>query len=122
VHAIVYVKLPVEVAASVCEPDVASPPDQLAPSAPPPLAVHAVLLLEDHVSVTFCPSVTVVGLLERVTEGGGGGAARAVTVACAVAAGTPRAGLPQEMPKVYVPGAGALKGSVPLGARKNAQP
>jgi hypothetical protein len=46
-------------------PEVANVPDQA------PLAVHEVALVEDHVTVTLCPTVIVVGLADSVTVAAG---------------------------------------------------
>jgi hypothetical protein len=70
---------PAAVGVSLAVPDAASVPLHA------PLAVHAVALVEDHVSVAASPTVTEVGLTARVTVGAGVTAAVTVTVAVAVA-------------------------------------
>jgi hypothetical protein len=70
---------PAAVGFSVAVPDTASVPVHA------PLAVQAVALVEDHVSVAASPTVTETGLTAMVTVGAGVTAAVTVTVAVAVA-------------------------------------
>jgi hypothetical protein len=50
-------------------PDESKVPDQGEPFAPPPLAVHWLVPVEDQVSVSVCPCVTVVALADRIAVG-----------------------------------------------------
>jgi hypothetical protein len=66
---IVYVKVPVAVVVTPTEPEGITCPDQAEPSAPPPLSVHAVAFVDDHVRVKDPPIVTADGLADRLAVG-----------------------------------------------------
>jgi hypothetical protein len=65
-------KFPAVVAVCVTFPEVVSAPDHAVPFAPPPLAVHAVAPVDDHVTVKELPMATFAGLAETAAVGGVG--------------------------------------------------
>lgn len=85
VHVSVYVKEPSVVAVCVTEPEVARFADQGVPLAPPPLPAQLVAFVDDQVKVNDWLSWIDVADAVSVAVGAGS----MVTVACAVALGSP---------------------------------